>query len=161
MKKKPEAEKTLARYTPLVRSLAWRYAGPGAEFDDLVQEGYLALLRLLPRCRDEKTLPAFLAKALRRALRDSAAKGWRRGRKTVETPLEDFEEVLAAEPDFNLATWGFKPEDERLLSLLIGGLSQKEAGCRMGLSQQAVSARLGRIRQSLRPVDDFSPSSTA
>jgi RNA polymerase sigma factor (sigma-70 family) len=144
-----ETEKTLTCYTPLIRSLARRYVGPGSEFEDLVQEGYLALLKLLPRCRNEAALPAFLAKALRRALRDSAAKGWRRGRPIIDGDVDKYEETLAAEPDLNLAAWGLNPEDEHLLRLLLDGLSQKEAGLRLGLSQQAVSRRLKGLGKSL------------
>ena len=33
-------------YTPLVRATARRYEGRGADYEDLVQEGYLALLIL-------------------------------------------------------------------------------------------------------------------
>ena len=40
-------EAELEAYAPLVRSVAWRYAGRGAEFEDLVQEGCLALIVLI------------------------------------------------------------------------------------------------------------------
>ncbi len=42
-----------------LRSVAWRYAGRGAEFEDLVQEGCLALLVLIPRCPDRRWLARY------------------------------------------------------------------------------------------------------
>jgi DNA-directed RNA polymerase specialized sigma subunit len=41
-------EQAAKDFTPLIKATAHRYAGRGAEYDDLVQEGYLALLRLVP-----------------------------------------------------------------------------------------------------------------
>ena len=142
-----DREKALGRFTPLVRSLARRYAGPGAEFDDLVQEGYLALLRLLPRCRDERALPAFLGRSLPRAVRDAAAKAWRMRAVTVD--IDEMAEVLAAEPDFSLLSLGLDADEERLAALVMAGLTQREIGRALGLSQQAVSRRVGRLRESL------------
>ena len=52
-------EAELEAYAPLVRSVAWRYAGRGAEFEDLVQEGCLALLVLIPRCPDRRWLARY------------------------------------------------------------------------------------------------------
>jgi len=49
----------LLSYGPLVRSVARRYSGRGAEYEDLIQEGYLALMSLIPKCRDRSWLPLF------------------------------------------------------------------------------------------------------
>ncbi|MDD4365135.1 MAG: sigma-70 family RNA polymerase sigma factor [Synergistales bacterium] len=143
-----EREVVLGRFTPLVRALARRYAGPGVEFDDLVQEGYLALLRLLPRCRDEAALAGFLGRSLPRAVRDAAAKGWRMRRVTVD--IDELAETLAAEPDFSPASLGLDPDEERLAALMVSGMSQKEAGRELGISQQAVSRRLKRLAERLK-----------
>ena len=64
----------LLSYTPLVRATAHRYMGRGAEFDDLVQEGYLALLLLIPRCGDREWLPLFLKSRLPGYVRAAAKK---------------------------------------------------------------------------------------
>ncbi len=61
---KYDMESELRRFRPLVTATARRYAGRGAEFDDLVQEGYLALLELVPRCGDPERLPLFLKNRL-------------------------------------------------------------------------------------------------
>ncbi|MCD7954137.1 MAG: hypothetical protein LUG14_14845, partial [Synergistaceae bacterium] len=47
-------------YKPLVKAVAKRYQGCGAEYDDLVQEGCLALLILVPKCPDPQWLALFL-----------------------------------------------------------------------------------------------------
>ena len=48
---KYDMESELRRFRPLVTATARRYAGRGADFDDLVQEGYLALLELIKQQR--------------------------------------------------------------------------------------------------------------
>lgn len=55
-----ELEEITAKYTPLVLSLARKYQGRGAEYDDLVQEGYIALIKLAPRCSNPDRMPLFL-----------------------------------------------------------------------------------------------------
>ena len=67
-------EAELEAYAPLVRSVAWRYAGRGAEFEDLVQEGCLALLVLIPRCPDRRWLARYLKTNLPGYVRDAAAR---------------------------------------------------------------------------------------
>ena len=57
-------EELIAKYEPLVKATAKRYAGRGAEYEDLVQEGYLALLILNEKCTDKNWLTAFIASRL-------------------------------------------------------------------------------------------------
>lgn len=57
-------EELIAKYEPLVKATARRYAVRGAEFEDLVQEGYLALLILNEKCTDKQWLTAFIASRL-------------------------------------------------------------------------------------------------
>ncbi|WP_455598863.1 sigma factor, partial [Cloacibacillus sp.] len=47
-------------YRSLVIATAGRYQGRGADFYDLEQEGYLALLILVPQCPDMNWLAYFL-----------------------------------------------------------------------------------------------------
>ena len=49
-------EKVLKAFRPLVEATARRYEGKGALYEDLVQEGYLAVLDLYPRCSDKDYL---------------------------------------------------------------------------------------------------------
>ena len=86
----PDPENVVRRFEPLVRATARHYAGRGADFDDLVQEGFLALLLLLPRCRVPEALPLFLKQGVARAVRD-AARRLRRPESWIQEP-EDEEE---------------------------------------------------------------------
>ena len=149
----PGAE--VLRFRPLVMATARRYAGRGAEFDDLVQEGFIALLELIPRCRDRGRLPLFLKNRLPARVRTAARREWR----LDWTPIEDIEGTAAEpsyfdEPDFageDLCA-RLDNEDRELVILLAEGLSQKEAAGRFGITQQAVSARLRAVRKRLGPV---------
>ena len=149
----PGAE--VLRFRPLVMATARRYAGRGAEFDDLVQEGFIALLELIPRCKDRERLPLFLKNRLPARVRTAARREWRR----EWTPIEDIEGT-AAEPSFSEERdfaeedlcARLDDEDRELVILLADGLSQKEAAGRFGITQQAVSARLRAVRKRLEPV---------
>ena len=149
----PGAE--VLRFRPLVMATARRYAGRGAEFDDLVQEGFIALLEVIPRCKDRERLPLFLKNRLPARVRTAARREWRR----EWTPIEDIEGT-AAEPSFSEERdfaeedlcARLDDEDRELVILLADGLSQKEAAGRCGITQQAVSARLRAVRKRLEPV---------
>ena len=65
-------EELIAKYEPLVKATAKRYAGRGAEYEDLVQEGYLALLILNEKCTDKEWLTAFIARRLPGYVRTAA-----------------------------------------------------------------------------------------
>ncbi len=150
-REKYDLDHETARFRPLVLATAKRYAGRGADFDDLVQEGYLALLQLIPRCQRPELLPLYLKKRLPGRVRTAARREWKQN----TLPLEEIEGT-AAEPGIapqepaaeNLGK--ILNEKERLLAaLLIEGNSQKEAAVRLGITQQAVSARIGRMRKKL------------
>ena len=148
-------EAACAAYRPLVRATARRYLGRGAEFEDLEQEGYLALIRLLPRCPPGEPLPRFLKLRLPAMVRD-AAERMRRDATMDVCELEGTD----AEPCCPPEEIGESPVCERLLSgedlhivrWFAEGWTQADIGRRLGISQQAVSARLRRIRPLLRPV---------
>ena len=44
-------DELIEKYAPMVMATARRYAGRGAEYEDLVQEGFLALLILIRKMR--------------------------------------------------------------------------------------------------------------
>lgn len=87
------------KFTPLVLSVAKRYQGRGADFEDLVQEGYLALIILAGKCRDMKWLPLFLKKRLPAAVRDAASRMRRFRADGEELLLEEIEETQGAEDE--------------------------------------------------------------
>ncbi|MCQ4763979.1 sigma-70 family RNA polymerase sigma factor [Cloacibacillus evryensis] len=146
-------------YTPLVRATARRYEGRGADYEDLVQEGYLALLILIPKCPDMKWLAHFLKNNLPGLVRDAAAR-MRRGRaQGDEVLLEEIEETAGAEEEgyreaelrailFRVLT----PEELDLTQALLEGFKQREIAENLGVSQQAVAARLRKIRDKLKGI---------
>ena len=154
---KYEMEAEIMRFRPLVAATARRYAGRGAEFDDLLQEGFVALLELIPKCEDREKLPLFLKSRLPARVRSAARREWRR----EWTPLEDIEGTAAEpsffdEPDFakeDLCA-NLEAKDRELVTLLAEGMTQKEAAGEFGITQQAVSARLRAVRKRLAPVID-------
>ena len=146
-------------YTPLVRATARRYEGRGADYEDLVQEGYLALLILIPKCPDMKWLAHFLKNNLPGLVRDAAAR-MRRGRaQGDEVLLEEIEETAGAEEEgsreaelrailFRVLT----PEELDLTQALLEGFKQREIAENLGVSQQAVAARLRKIKDKLKGI---------
>ncbi|HCL78432.1 MAG TPA: hypothetical protein DIC53_00520 [Synergistaceae bacterium] len=146
-------EEDLQKFYPLVAATAKRYAGRGAEFDDLVQEGYVVLLRLIPRCPDRTRLADFLKKRLPGLVRTAAKRTWRNN---GTVPLDELE-TTGKEPSAAVREnlWEYIPEDRltsderRLVLMLTNGLGQKEAAAYFGITQQAVSARVRALRRKL------------
>jgi RNA polymerase sigma-B factor len=52
-----ERERLILRHTPLVRTIARRYAGRGMAYDDLVQTGYLGLIQAVDRYDPTRGVP--------------------------------------------------------------------------------------------------------
>ena len=154
-----QAREIVDSYPPQVRATARRYEGRGADYEDLVQEGYLALLILIPKCPDMKWLAHFLKNNLPGLVRDAAAR-MRRGRaQGDEVLLEEIEETAGAEEEgyreaelrailFRVLT----PEELDLTQALLEGFKQREIAENLGVSQQAVAARLRKIRDKLKGI---------
>ena len=153
-----EIESLLVQYSPLVRAVAAQYSGRGAEYEDLVQEGYLALVRIIPKCRDRQWLAAFLKNRLPGYVRAAAV----RLRKCAAAALED--EFANMFPDGRsgeergeielreLLERTLSKDELDLTQALLEGFTQKELAVLLGISQQAVSGRLQKIRDKLAPV---------
>lgn len=147
-----DMEREVRRFRPLVMAAAKRYTGRGAEFDDLVQEGYLALLRLIPLCSAPEKLPGFLKRRLPGAVRTAARREWRKGgiflddvegtaKEPLVKPVQEVWELLPVK--------GLSVDDRRLVLMLANGLGQKDAAKYFGITQQAVSARVRALRSRL------------
>ena len=150
----------LAQYMPLVKATARRYEGRGAEYEDLVQEGCVALLRLLPACPDPKWLAAWLNSRLPGCVRAAAAR-LRDPRARGVTDLEELEEVVSdGQADGEFAECEFaaslepllEPQELALVRTLLDGGTQSEAARGLGITQQAVAARLRKLRRRLLPL---------
>jgi len=153
-----ELQKITEEYTPLVRALAKHYEGRGAEFDDLVQEGYLALLKLAPRCRKKEYLALFLQKRLPAKIRNAAQR--LRRKYTIEADLpeeEDFDPEDAGQKISTAVTQlltGLERNEYQLLRLVAMGYLQKEIAEKLGITQQAVSSRIKKMRNSAKTLLD-------
>ena len=150
----PEAVRA---YKPLVKAVAKRYQGRGAEYDDLVQEGCLALLILVPKCPDPQWLALFLKNHLPGYIRDAAARLRRAYAVGKGLPLEELEEILGAEEQNyreielrEMLMRALSPDEFDITQALIGGYSQREIARTLGVSQQAVAARLKTIRKKIK-----------
>ncbi len=144
-------------YMPLARKVARNYAGRGAEFDDLAQEGFLALRELVVRHDAEgrgQALGLYIARRLRAKVRDAAS---RLRRASLHDSLElraeedgfDVPYVDGAFAEFDLLE-GLSPAERRLALDLAGGLSQRECAARLLVTQQCVSKRVACLRRKLR-----------
>lgn len=154
-----EIERITREYTPLVKAAAAKYQGRGAEYEDLVQEGYMALVVLVPQCRDSRWLPLFLRNRVPYRVRDAAARLRKRGSDGGEVLLEAIEETAGAE-DEKYGEAELREALRRTLTrselditqALMEGFTQAEIAKELGISQQAVAARLKKIRDKLRPL---------
>lgn len=147
-----EYEDVLMKFRPLVEATARRFADHGADFDDLVQEGYLAIMELLPRCRNRKFLPMFLKLRVTARVKVRASKWWRSFKRSDEFDPE--KHSPAYEEELPWTRWvaeGALPErDCRIVRLLEAGFTQQEIAEAEGITQQAVSFRVGSIRKKLQ-----------
>ena len=148
-------------FAPLVRRVARRYEGRGAEREDLEQEGYVALIEIARRFGARE-----MARCLKRHLpgyvRDAAAKMWRSASfvslsddEGGESPLADLLPDARAEQDvsaFELmdALERFLPqEDMALARALAGGMTQEEIAAITGETRSTVGRRIARVRKRL------------
>ncbi|MCD8161989.1 MAG: sigma-70 family RNA polymerase sigma factor [Synergistaceae bacterium] len=144
-------------YTQLVLATACRYQGRGADLDDLKQEGYLALIRLVPQCPGMKWLAYYLKTRLPGHVRDAAARLRRARAEGGELLLEELEESFGADEERYAeaelwATLGgvLTAKELEITRALSEGQSHRESAERLGVSQQAVAERLKKIRVKVR-----------
>ncbi len=151
------APETVLAYLPLVKATAYRYQGRGAEYDDLVQEGCLALLALIPKCPDVQWLAYFLKSHLPGYIRDAAARLRKARAAGAEVPLEELEEILGAEEQKyreaelrDILRRALTAEELEITRALVEGYSQREIARSRGVTQQAVAFRLKKIRVKIK-----------
>lgn len=147
-----EHEEVLKAFRPLVEATARRFSGNGAMYEDLVQEGYLAMLELLPRCKNRKYLAKYLKDRLPARVRTAARRAWKVFKNEDEFDTEQFHGACCQElPWTRWVAEGALPErDCRIVRLLEVGYTQQEIAQKIGLTQQAVSFRVGQIREKMQ-----------
>lgn len=154
------AGSVVMQFMPLVKATARRYEGRGAEYEDLVQEGCVALMRLAPTCADARWLPAFLKNRLPGCVRAAAAR-LRDGRARGTTDLECIEETVSdadVEQSYEAAELrsaierALLPDELDMVQALTEGFTQAEIARERGVTQQSIAARLKKIRRKLFPI---------
>ena len=156
-------EELIVKYEPLVRATARRYAGRGAEFEDLVQEGYLALLILNDKCTDKDWLTAFIAKRLPGYVRTAAQRlrGLRTKTDLIDIDFEFLPEIILDPSEEERRTLTeiiyiikrkLLPGEFIMVREVMDGCTQKDLAGKHNITQQAVCARLKKIRAKLEPV---------
>jgi len=147
-----------AFYNRTARGL-WAYlakaTGDSAAADDLMQESYYRFLRARHASMSDEAAKQYLFRTAINLLRDR----WRRGQGKVSVPLDDAQEVPAAErtaesiqarSDLNGALRQLKPRELQLLWLAyVEGSSHKEISGVVGLRTVSVRPMLFRARQKL------------
>ena len=165
MKNIPDAtftnEELIVKYEPLVKATARRYAGRGAEYEDLVQEGYLALLILNEKCTDKEWLTAFIARRLPGYVRTAAQR--LRGLRRL-TNFADFDTAADCVIDpseierrllfeiLEILRRKLRPGEFIMACDAMDGWTQSDLAGKYNITQQAVCARLKKIRAKLEPV---------
>ncbi|MGI6076143.1 MAG: sigma-70 family RNA polymerase sigma factor [Pyramidobacter sp.] len=145
------------RYMPLARKIAWRYTGRGAEYEDLLQEAFIELYRLIGRYqsnRPPQTLSLYLWYRLPAKVRDRAEK---LRRSSDHDSLEQKYEEAGFDVPFSDANYALfelleclSPDEQKLARALASGWTQAEVGQALRISQQAVSRRVAGLRKKIR-----------
>jgi RNA polymerase sporulation-specific sigma factor len=163
-----------ARYLPICRLLARRYAGSGLEEEDLTQEGMIGLMEAARRFDPQKRVPfeayarkCILSKILsalnalsaqkRKADLDSLPLDEQKNCFIPHTPapdelfIENEENQRRSEQIFSLLS----PSESDTLRLYLCGYSYVQIAARLGLPQKSVDNALQRVRRKLRSALDF------
>lgn len=150
----------LREFAPLVHRVARKYEGRGAEREDLVQEGSLELIAIARRCT-RKQMASVLSRRLPGVVRAAANRMRRpKGSRSIDAKDEsapggipipdrraarDFEEIEIAD----LLERLLDEADRAVAKAAMDGMTQMEIAAALGLTQQAVSKKLKKIRETL------------
>lgn len=156
----PDAKRHLLEsIAPSVRRWCYRFVGPCADIDDLIQEAYVELFTAIPSFRGRS---AFSTYAYRITMR--VASRWRKRRqrameREVQLELVEFElpERGPVPPSTELLKRLYRAldaiSDKRRRALVLTafeGLSHAEAAELEGCSERALRARVSKAREQLR-----------
>jgi len=151
----------LEGYAPAIRRTARLYERDPAAREDLVQEICLALWQALPRFRGECSERTFV---FRVAHNRGATHAWKRRKRTM-APLDDVYEPRDAAPtpeaaavasrrsgDLSRAVAALPITLRQTVTLMLEGLSPREIGDVLGITENNANVRLARARQALREL---------
>lgn len=152
-------DRILREHGPALRRVAATYEADPARREDLFQEICLALWQALPRFREEASERTF---AFRIAHNRGLTHGWRaRGSATAD--LDEAEELTDPRPDPESELAEGERRDRlreavrrlplvarQVVVLSLEGVSQREIGDVLGITENNVAVRLTRARKLLR-----------
>ncbi len=151
----------LEGYAAAIRRTARLYERDAAAREDLVQEICLALWQALPRFRGDCSERTFV---FRVAHNRGATHAWKR-RKRAMAPLEDVYEPRDGAPTPEAAAVASRRSDDlsravaalpitlrQTVTLMLEGLSPREIGEVLGITENNANVRLARARQALREL---------
>ena len=152
-------EALLHSYAPAIRRTARLYEIEPAAREDLFQEICLALWQALPRFRGDSSERTFV---FRVAHNRGASHAWRRRRRQM-APLDETPEPLDRAPSPEDAAMAGERRDDlaravqalplglqQAATLLLEGLTPREIGDVLGITENNVGVRLARARQALK-----------
>ena len=149
-------------FSKLIIATARKYANSREDFEDLVQEGHLALLELLESGMKEKLerageLMDYVRKRLPGMMRTKARRLWKYREEAKYNFKEEFENVSdpRAIRDFDLLDFRMFLEnavkkDMEILRHVLAGKTQKQIGEILGMTQQAISKRVKMMREKIK-----------
>jgi len=160
----------IARYQPLIHSIARRLATNPSDAADLVSEAYLRIYEVINTCRNIETLPGWIKKITVNVFN----RLWQKNHRTQGVSLDYLMEVagdtMMPSTDENPATmvmneWEEKERERRMASGLLSlsqpyreivemfyqkGMSYEDIASQTGLSLGTVKSRLFRAREALQ-----------
>jgi RNA polymerase sigma factor (sigma-70 family) len=153
-----EVSRIVAAYQPALRRLAASYEANPAQREDLLQEMLLALLRALPRFRGESSERTFVYRvAQNRALthllrRPQAAQGLDAAAAEADPRPSPEEQATQAQrlAALQAALRRLPLSQRQILVLALEGLSLREVGEILGITENNAAVRLSRARNALR-----------
>ncbi|MDR3280204.1 MAG: sigma-70 family RNA polymerase sigma factor [Synergistaceae bacterium] len=164
------APKIVRENALMIARLASRYEGRGAEKDDLVQEGYLAVLNA-QRDYAQNEAKRVLDSSLRGIVRDAADRlRWKPCVLPIAKCLDDEDgAAISALTEENIPDEraerdvarleledalerALEPDDMDIAVKLLDGFTHKDIAQKLGVTQQAATARIHRLRRPLAPL---------
>jgi RNA polymerase sigma factor (sigma-70 family) len=167
--RKQEA-RILEERSKMIGVFARKYAGRGAEREDLAQEGYLSVLRMIKK-RSKKHLKKALDNCLMGMVRDAAEKMRHRDGTVQLSQCDGEDEGESSLKAENLSDERAEdeareieircdlerklpPEEANIAFLLMRGHTHAEIAREMEISQQAATKRVKRMRAVLKCLRD-------
>ena len=158
------SEMAAAKYEALVRSLAKKYEGGGAEYDDLVQIGLRKITKIIPQLEGSKFFADRLKRRLERCISYYAGK-YREKKKNVygrEVALEAAESICfypargdwarREEKMFEKVRELLTEEEFEIAAKLYAGLSLRIIAADLAMCHMTVKRRIVVIQRKLLPV---------